>query len=135
VGRLIGGIAAGIVVAFVVVFAIEMAGMRLFPPPPGMDPMNPESVRQYIGQMALGAFVAVLLSWTAGAFAGAWVTARVSSHPTLRPSLAVGGLFVAASLYNLVTIPHPVWFTVIALVLLPLAAWLGATTGRMKAAA
>lgn len=129
-GRLIGGIAAGILVAFAVVFGIEMAGMRIYPPPEGMDPMNPESVRQYIGQIPVGAFVAVLVSWVAGAFAGAWVTARVTRHSTLRPALAVGGLFVAASIYNLVTIPHPVWFTAVALVLLPIAAWLGSTSGR-----
>jgi hypothetical protein len=41
---------AGIGTAFVVVFAVEMIGIRIWPQPPGMNPLHAESVRQHLSE-------------------------------------------------------------------------------------
>jgi hypothetical protein len=43
VARAIGGVMAGMVIAFVVVLAIEMIGIRIFPQAAGMNPLDAES--------------------------------------------------------------------------------------------
>jgi hypothetical protein len=52
--------------------------------------------------------------------------------------LAVGALFLATGISMLVMIPHPIWFSVLALVLMPTAAllggWLAGRGGRRSPA-
>ena len=125
VGRSLAGILAGVVTAFVLVLAIESAGLPLFPPPAGMDPLNSESVREHLSEIHPGSFVMVLLAWTAAAIAGPWVTRRVAGDAPAWPSLVVALLFLAMCVYNLVAVPSPIWMKVGAIVLVPIATWLG----------
>jgi hypothetical protein len=37
----------------------------------------------------------------------------------------VGGFMLLATTYNLVTIPHPLWFAILSIVGIIVAAWLG----------
>ena len=41
----------------------------------------------------------------------------------------VGGLMLIGTLFNLVTIPHPLWFSILGLVGIAVGAWLGMTLG------
>ena len=107
--RAIGGVVAGIVTAFVVVLAVETIGLQIFPQPAGMDPLNPESVRQYMGEIPTGSFVTVLVAWTLGAFAGPVVAKRVAGKNSRFPGVTVVALFVAMIVYNLLAVPGPSW--------------------------
>lgn len=124
-GRSIAGIFAGVVTAFVLVLAIESAGLPLFPPPAGMDPLNAESVRQHLPEIHPGSFVMVLLAWSAAAIAGPWVARRVAGDAPAWPSLTVALLFLVLCVYNLLAIPSPIWMKAGAIVLVPIATWLG----------
>lgn len=124
-GRSIAGILAGVVTAFVLVMAIESVGLPLFPPPAGMDPLNAESVRQHLQEIHLGSFIMVLVAWSAAAIAGPWVARRVAGDAPAWPSLTVALLFLVLCVYNLVAIPTPAWMKIGAIVLVPVATWLG----------
>ena len=124
-GRSIAGITAGIVTAFVLVLAIESAGLPLFPQPEGMDALNAESVRQHLSEIHPGSFVMVILAWTAAAIAGPWVARRIAGDAPAWPSLVVALFFLVLCVYNLVVVPGPVWMKVAAIVLVPIATWLG----------
>ena len=124
-GRSIGGIAAGFLVAFVVVLAVETIGLWVFPQPEGMDPMNPESVRQHLSEIATGSFVTVLVAWTIGAFTGPLVTRRIAGETPGWPSMTVAALFALLCLYNLVRIPSPAWFGPVAVLVLGFASMRG----------
>ena len=134
--RSIVGVVAGVIVAGLVVLLIEIAGMAVFPPPTGMDPTNPDSIRAHMSALPVGAFLMVLAGWTAGGFAGAWAAGLISSRPVRWPGLVAGAIFAAACVMNLVTLPHPVWFAIAALLLVPAAIWIGTTsgTGGLRAA-
>ena len=124
-GRSIAGILAGIVSAFVLVQAIGAAGLPLFPPPVGMDPLNADSVREHLSEIHPGSFVMVLLAWTAAAIAGPWVARRVAGDAPAWPSLTVALLFLLLCVYNLIAVPSPMWMKVAAVLLLPIGTWLG----------
>jgi len=108
-GRALSGIVAGIVVAFLVVVLVETIGLQIFHQPEGMDPINPESVRQHMAEIPTGSFVMVLVAWAMGAFAGPWVTRRITGSTARWPALIVVGLFAAMCAYNLVVVPGPTW--------------------------
>jgi len=93
----------------VVVLAVEMAGLQIFPQPAGMDPLNPESVREHMAEIHPGSFVTVLVAWTLAAFTGPVVARRIAGGEARWPALTVVGLFVALCAYNLVVVPSPSW--------------------------
>lgn len=107
--RAIGSVVAGIVTAFAVVLAVETIGLQIFPQPAGMDPLNPESVRQYMAEIPTGSFVVVLVAWTLGAFTGPVVAKRIAGEHARGPAITVVALFVAMIVYNLLAVPGPAW--------------------------
>lgn len=133
-GRAIGGAVAGLVAAGALVLAIETAGLPLFPPPAGMDPLDPESIRQHLAEIHPVSFILVLIGWSAGAFTGPWVARRIAGNAAAWPSLVVVLLFLAMCAYNLVVVPTPVWMTVGAIILVPAATWFGLRAPLARAA-
>ena len=124
-----GGIAAGIVIAFLVVVVVETIGLQIFHQPAGMDPIDPESVRRHMAEIPTGSFVTVLVAWALGAFTGPWVTRRVAGASPRWPAFIVVGLFVAMCAYNLVVVPGPTWMIAGAVVGVGVASLLGLRSG------
>jgi predicted MFS family arabinose efflux permease len=108
-GRTVGGILAGLVVAYSLILAVELVGMQLFPQPPDMNPIDPESVRQHLGEISVGSFVTVLVAWGLAAMCGPMVTRKIAGEHPKWPALTVVVLFAALVAYNLVAIPTPAW--------------------------
>ena len=128
-GRRILAVLAGIVTAFVIVALIEGLGYLLFPPPEGMDPMDPESVSAMMDQISHMSMLMVAIAWACAAFGGAFVAGKIGGPPSLIPALIIGGFLVIASIVNLIMIPSPIWFWIAGLLpQLPLAI-LGGRTG------
>lgn len=119
--KLIVGIVAGFVVQVLVTMGVQMLGHNLYPPPAGLDPMNPEHVERIMAAMPTAALAFVPLSWFLGAFFGAWVADKLAGKALAGWIIALW--VAAASAYVLAIIPHPAWLW--AALLLPfLAAWL-----------
>lgn len=131
--RTIVGILVGIVIAVATVFAIEQIVHLFAPAPPDFDMRDPEQVRARVASLPVTAFVLVLLGWVLGTALGSWAAVRISRAGASWPGLAVGAAIFAATLYNVVTIPHPIWFAVVALIGIPIASWLGAKRARGRA--
>jgi hypothetical protein len=102
----VGGVAA----AFAVVMIVESACNAVYPPPTGIDFSKPEVVREYMAVLPFGAFMFVLTALAGGALAGSMVAARVSRTRRQLCAGIVGAVVLAATLMNLILIPHPLWF-------------------------
>ena len=134
-GRTILGILAGMVTAWLLIMVCQFASGLLYPPPPGMDLRQPEQLAAFIAQAPVAALVLVVVSGVLGAFIGGWVAAKVAREHPLFAALMIGVLVLAGVVANNTMIPHPLWMTVLG-VLLPLpAAWLGARMARRPATA
>jgi hypothetical protein len=117
-------------VSFAVVFAAEAIGSRIYPPPPGIDMSTPEGIRALAAELPSGAFAFVVAGWLLAAGMGAWVAMRVARSASLRPGIIVGAILLGATIYNLVTIPHPTWVVVAGVIGIPLLAYLAASLAR-----
>jgi hypothetical protein len=105
-GRVILGIALGLVVAFATVFAVNLAGHQIYPLPSDLNMDDPEAVGAYIQARPAGADAFVLIAWFVGAMDGGVVAALISQRAwTLWP---IAGLVAAAGLVAVLMIPHPV---------------------------
>ena len=114
------GLVAGFVAAGASVFAAEMAGHALWPPPAGMDPMDPESIRANIHLVPLQAKIAVAAGWGLAALIGGLITMVVAR--TSWPAWVIAALLLAGALYNLYFIPSPVWMWVAGIAIIPIGA-------------
>ncbi len=121
---------AGVAAAGLLIAVIQNINLRIYPPPPGLDHRVPAAMAAYMQSLPLGAFIGVLLSYFIGVAAGAWLAARISVNRHGRQGMMLGVLFFVGSIVNLMSLPHPAWFWVANLVLVPLAAWLGLHFGE-----
>lgn len=134
-GRVILGIVAGVVIAVAVVFAVELVVNLIAPPPADVDMSDREAVSARVSSLPMIAFALVLFGWVVGTGLGSWGAVRISQRPVAWPGLVVGAVIFCGTIYNIMTIPHPIWFIPISLLAIPIASWLGAKAARSRASA
>lgn len=100
---------AGMGVAFVLIGAVEIASAGLYPPPKDLNPADQEQMAAFVATLPTGAYLMILLAWTAGAIGGGFTAARLAG--CCRPIHAgiIGLLLVAGALATMRQIPHPGW--------------------------
>jgi hypothetical protein len=113
-GRIIGGILAGVVSAFVAIWLIEFVGHSVYPVRSDVNYGNAEEMASLIRGMPVGAQAFVVLAWFAGALAGGVVANSIAARRW--PALPVAALVATASILNILMIPHPEWMQIGAVV-------------------
>ncbi len=132
VPRYLGAVIAGVMVSFMLVAVIEGISTLVYPVPKGVNLTDPEVLRSYIQSMPVGALLFVLAAWGMGTFVGSLMACGIAQdRPRLFASI-VGGVVLAATVANLMAIPHPVWFSVTAVVLVPGSAFLASRWAPVK---
>ncbi len=119
-------IVAGVLAAFVLVGLIEALGHMVYPVPEGLDFTNPDQLQAYVQGLPVGALLFVLAAWVVATFVGGLVAASVARTRPLLYSTIVGAVVLAATIANLLMIPHPRWFAIAAVVAIPIAAFVAA---------
>jgi hypothetical protein len=118
-----------------VVFGAEFVNGRIFPPPPGLDFANREAMRAAMAQLPPTALLLVLVGWVLGSVTGGFVAAIFGGPAAKRNALFVGVGLMTGGIFNLLTIPHPLWFAIAALLLFLPSAWLGARLAGARSGA
>jgi hypothetical protein len=101
----------GFIVASGAVFIFEsLIGHNLFPLPEGADPMDMEWIKNNMHLIPTGAKVFVVLAHFVGIVCGMFIAGLISKT-SLTPAYIVGGLMLAATLFNILMLPKELWFT------------------------
>ena len=128
--RNIGAGILGIAVAVALVWIVETIGHSIFPTPADLDTGNADVMRAYIDTLPLGALLSVAAAWFIGSFGGTFAACRIGTARPLIYVLVVGGMMFAGATFNLLLIPHPIWFSILGVVGIFAGTWLGMTLGR-----
>lgn len=129
------GVLAGMVVALALIAIIQSIGHAVYPPPQDLDIRDTEAFAEYTKSLPFVAVLFVLASYLAGAFAGPFVTGWVAGGPSLVYAAIIGGILLALTVVNLVTIPHPLWFGILTVIGIPAAAFFGGRLAPTRIAA
>ena len=129
--KIIAGI-VGIFVAGALVWVVEKIGHTIYPTPADLDVGNTDVMRAYVDTLPLGALLTVAIAWFVGSLGGTFAACRIGSARPLVYLLVVGGMMFAGASFNLVIIPHPIWFSILGIVGIFVGAWLGMTLGARK---
>jgi hypothetical protein len=124
----------GVVVAVTIIMLFEGLNSQLFPPPAGLDHGTAAEMGTWLRTLPTGAFLLVLAGYAFGAFGGSVAIARFAPSRAAHLVGLLGAILLAASLMNLVALPHPMWFWVANVLLIVGGAWLGFRLGARRVA-
>jgi hypothetical protein len=139
--RYVGAVLIGMLVGGLVIGAIQLVGMLLFPLPGGMtaaqfQALSREEMRELLHSAPPVVYLPVLLGYLLGALAGGSVATILWPERKLTGALLVGALFTLANVGNAMSIPQPLWVTIASFaILFPAALVGGLLTSRRNAAA
>lgn len=111
--RLVVGLVLGFIGGAVAMMACHMATTLVYPPPEGLDVMDPgqkDAFNAWLETLPDGAFVLTALCHWIGAAVGAVIAMFVAGRRSLWPALIIGGLFMLGGIMNAMQIPHPAWY-------------------------
>lgn len=120
----------GIVVAVLIVGALEALGHYFYPPPASLQNIDPGQMAKLIDRLPFASLLFVVASWLLGSAGGAATATRVAAQKTVTPALVVGLAMTGVILYILDIIPHPVWMQIVGVALPLPVAWIAATAVR-----
>ena len=108
-------VVAGMVSGGLAVALLEGVSSVMHPMPEGLDLNDPAQIGEWVRQLPTSAYLVVLLAWIAGSFVGTWVARKLTPNGGVVPGLLVCVLFVVATIFNLLQIPHPGWMGLVAI--------------------
>jgi MFS family permease len=115
---------AGALTGIVLIMLCELVASRVYPLPAGVNPADKAAMAEFMRSVPAGALGLILFGYFLGVLGGGWVAGRLSQTHGSRQARMVAVLFALASLMNLMSFPHPVWFWVANFVAVIAGAWL-----------
>ncbi|HLO89565.1 MAG TPA: hypothetical protein VK172_00235 [Lentimicrobium sp.] len=115
--RNIAAVIAGIVAGSIVNMGIIMISGSIIPLPEGVDMSNTEGLREAMHLLGPQHFLFPFIAHALGTFAGAFLTAYLSVSRKLTLALITGLFFLAGGIFSVISLPSPIWFNVVDLVL------------------
>ena len=107
----VGVIAAGGIVA-----VVEALGHAVYPMPPDIDFSDSVQFGNFVQSLPIGAFLLVAGGWILGTLGGGLLACLIAREKPFIYSGIVGGFIFLATVANLIMIPHPLWFSISALI-------------------
>lgn len=107
---------AGFFIGCVVNMSIILGGTSIIGFPVGIDPTDVDSIKNGIHLFRSIHFLTPFLAHAIGTLVGAFFVARFGTSKKLVLAMTVGGLFLLGGISNSFSIPAPMWFTVLDLI-------------------
>lgn len=106
---------AGVVMAIITLTLVEMLSASLYPMPAGVDMKNTEAMKTYLENLPMQAILFLLLGYALSSFVGGFTAALISKKS--RQAITVGVILTIANCINLFDIPHPLWLTIVTIII------------------
>ena len=106
----------GLIVCFLAIPLLELAGHVLFPVPFKVDFTKMEEFNANKHLIPPGAYICVAVAHVASLVIGL-ITARKIVKTNMIPLYIIAGFLLFGTIANLVSIPHPLWFELLDLTL------------------
>jgi hypothetical protein len=111
VKRKIFAVVLGVIVAVVLIIAIEALSHVVYPLPDSVDANDMEALRAYVMAAPIGALLFVMGAWIAATLIGGLLACLIARETPLVYSAIIGGLVLLGTVINLISLPHPLWFS------------------------
>src|SRR5262249_27936024 len=126
--RTVAAVIAGLLVAFVLVFAVELLSNVVHPLPEDFGGTMEEMCRHVEHYPNWILAIAVLL-WGVTALVSTWIAQRIGN---VYSAVIVGLILLAALVLNISMLPYPIWFKIANVLVIPAASVAGSRTARRR---
>jgi len=109
-------ILAGAIAGSAINMGIIMISGSIIPPPEGVDNTNMEGLKAGMHLFQPKHFLFPFLAHALGTFAGAMLAAIIAANRKMLFAFVIGIFFLAGGITNTLTLPSPLWFTILDLV-------------------
>jgi hypothetical protein len=106
--RSVGAIVAALILAFVLVVAVEMFSELVYPAPPEAHE-DYAAMCLHVARYPHGILAVAGLMWSGIALASTWVAGRLGNRAC---AMFIGLLLLAAVLFNTSMLPYTLWFKI-----------------------
>lgn len=130
--RDLGAVVAGLAVSLASIAAVQSMGHALWPPPDNLDWNDTEVIRTYTSQLPFLALLFPIIAYFLGALAGPFVACRIGTAKPVALVGIIGVVLLAFTIANLIHIPHPTWYSVLAVAAVLIGGWLGLQLGPVQ---
>lgn len=111
--RKIFAVVLGVTAAVVVIIAIDALGHSLYPLPEGLDITDTEAMKAYVITLPIAALLIVMAAWIVATMVGGLLACFIARETPLIYAAIIGGLVLLGTIINLMSLPHPLWFSII----------------------
>ena len=111
-GKNVMAVVVGAVTGMILISAGEYIMQLLYPMPQGLDMNNHADMIMYVKQLTNAAFVFLMINYTIGSFGGGIVATLLSQREKPLSAVIVGAILTLGGLFNVLSLPHPLWFTI-----------------------
>lgn len=110
--RKIFAVVLGVIAAVVLIIAIEALGHSLYPLPEGLDITDTDAMKAYVMTLPIAALLIVMASWIVATLVGGLLACFIARETPLIYAAIIGGLVLLGTIINLMSLPHPLWFSI-----------------------
>jgi hypothetical protein len=132
--RAVLAVIAGVLAAFVAILLVEAIGALAVPAGSAPGLADEAAMRAYLATLPISAYAFVIAAYLVGTAVGGMVAGQIVGDRASRTVFVVAALVFAATVANLVLIPHPGWFPVAAIAAIFIGAAIARRAGPARAA-
>lgn len=110
-------ILASIFIGSIINMSIVLLGPNIIPPPDGADVTTIKGLKESMHLFQLKHFLFPFLAHALGTFNGALIAAKFSKFNNTRNALIVGAIFLFGGVTDVFSLPTPIWFALIDLII------------------
>jgi hypothetical protein len=104
-------VVTGLIAGSAVNMGIIMISGSVIPPPDGADVTTMEGLQEAMHLFEPKHFLMPFLAHALGTFIGAVLVAKIAANHKMKFALAIGCIFLAGGVINVILLPSPLWFT------------------------
>jgi hypothetical protein len=126
--RTVAAVIAGLLVAFVLIVAVEYFSNVVHPIPEGFGETM-EEICRHVERCPNWVLAMAVLLWGVTALVSTWIAQRIGN---VYSAVIVALILLAALVLNISMLPYPIWFKIANLLAIPAASFAGGRSARRR---
>ncbi|MDR4894629.1 MULTISPECIES: hypothetical protein [unclassified Chryseobacterium] len=111
--RRILAVLAGLIAGSIGITVVEKIGHALYPPPVEAVAGDIEALKVYVGQAPFMALFFIILAYALAAVISGFTATKISNNGKYTAALICGIIFLLMTVYMMVSLPTPIWFWIL----------------------
>ncbi|WP_454045280.1 hypothetical protein [Chryseobacterium sp. Marseille-Q8038] len=111
--RRILAVLVGLIAGSIGITVVEKIGHALYPPPVEAGAGDMEALKVYVGQAPFMALFFIILAYALAAVISGFTATKISNNGKYTAALICGIIFLLMTVYMMVSLPTPIWFWIL----------------------